>query len=129
MDNSRNRLLDVFFYGLYMNEEILMSKNVKPRNKRIGKMATLLRDETAKTYGMVYSLTHDEIETLYKASGLIDYAAEALLIDTDDNCTIAALCCNLIVPPEDSDENREYYKKLIECMEKYNLPKPVNVLI
>lgn len=52
MDNSNQRLNDVFFYGLYMDEEILKSKNVEPRNKRIavvydyklriGKMATLL---------------------------------------------------------------------------------------
>ena len=34
MDNSKDRLLDVFFYGLYMDEEILKSKNVNPRKKR-----------------------------------------------------------------------------------------------
>ena len=31
MDNSINRLHDVFFYGLYMDEEILKSKNIPIR--------------------------------------------------------------------------------------------------
>ncbi len=33
MDNSKNRLHKVFFYGLYMDEEILKNKGVKPREK------------------------------------------------------------------------------------------------
>ena len=51
MHNSTQRLNDVFFYGLYMDEEILKSKNIEPRNKqiavangyelRIGEMATI----------------------------------------------------------------------------------------
>ena len=58
MDNSENRLVDVFFYGLYMDEEILLKKGVKIRNQRkayvkdfvlrVGKMATLLRAEKKK---------------------------------------------------------------------------------
>ena len=36
MDNSINRLHDVFFYGLYMDEEILKSKNIPIRNQRSG---------------------------------------------------------------------------------------------
>ena len=83
MDNSKDRLLDVFFYGLYMDEEILKSKNVNPRNKRaaiapgyqlrVGKMATLLRDNNAQAFGMVYSQTHDAFTSLYDVSGLSAY--------------------------------------------------------
>jgi len=53
MDNSINRLHDVFFYGLYMDEDILKSKGITIRNQRsayvdnyelrIGDLATLLR--------------------------------------------------------------------------------------
>ena len=104
MNNSIQRLNDVFFYGLYMDEEILKSKNVEPRNKRvavangyelrIGKMATLLRNDKAKAYGLVYSLTHDEIDTLYVKSGLIAYVTEALMVELEDGSSIAALTCN-----------------------------------
>jgi len=137
MDNSNQRLNDVFFYGLYMDEEILKSKNVEPRNKRvavvndyklrIGKMATLLRAKDAKVYGLVYSLTHDEIDTLYVKSGLTDYIAEALIVELDDKSSIPVLCCNLLNPPSDDENNDEYHQKLKKCMKKYKLPLPNKV--
>jgi len=34
MDNSNSRLQEVFFYGLYMDEEILKSKGIIIRGKR-----------------------------------------------------------------------------------------------
>jgi len=136
MDNSKDRLVDVFFYGLYMDEEILKSKNVNPRNKRaaiapgyhlrVGKMATLLRDNNAQAFGMVYSLTHDEITSLYEGSGLTAYVPESIVIQTKENQNIAALCCNLLNPPSDDEKNEEYLEKLTTCMEKYNLPTPHN---
>ncbi len=136
MDNSKDRLVDVFFYGLYMDEEILKSKNVTPRNKRaaiapgyhlrVGKMATLLRDNNAQAFGMVYSLTHDEITSLYEGSGLTAYVPESIVIQTKENQNIAALCCNLLNPPSDDEKNEEYLEKLTTCMEKYNLPTPHN---
>ena len=137
MDNSNSRLVDVFFYGLYMDETILKSKNVNPRNQRkgvvrgfklrIGKMATLLRNNNGEAHGLIYSLTHSEIDLLYKGSGLTDYVPEALLVETDDNKTIPALCCNLLTPPRSGEQNREYHEKLIQCMNRYNLPNPENV--
>jgi len=136
MDNSKERLLDVFFYGLYMDEEILKSKDVNPRNKRaaiapgyqlrVGKMATLLRDNNAQAFGMVYSLTHAEITALYEGSGLTAYVPESIVIQTKENQTISALCCNLLNPPSDDEKNEAYLEKLTLCMEKYNLPAPTN---
>jgi len=134
MDNSNNRLQEVFFYGLYMDEEILESKGITIRNKRsgvakgyklrIGNMATLLRVEQSKAYGMIYSLTHNEIYKLYEGSGLMNYISEAILVTTNDNKIIATLCCNLIDPPSENEKNQEYYEKLTKCMEKYKLPSP-----
>lgn len=134
MDNSKNRLHKVFFYGLYMDEEILKSKGVIPREKqiayangfklRIGKMATLLRKEDERSYGIVYSLTYEEIDKLYKDSGLTEYVTESILVKTDDNKEIATLCCILLNPPEISEKNDNYFNSLIKCMEKYNLPIP-----
>lgn len=133
MDNSNNRLVEVFFYGLYMDEEILKSKGVEPRNPRaakldgyklrVGKMATLLREKNEEAFGMVYSLTHDEINKLYKESGLTDYVPEAINVLTE-NSFFSALCCNLLNPPLAEDSNDEYFKKLKICMEKYKLPIP-----
>lgn len=132
MDNSNNRLHDVFFYGLYMDEEILKTKGVNPRNQRagvvsgyklrVGKLATLLRCENSKAYGLVYSLTYDEVEKLYAGSGLTQYIKESLLVNVDENKSIATLCCNLLDAPSEDESNEEYSLKLKKCMEKYNLP-------
>jgi len=117
-----------------MDEEILKSKNVEPRNKRIatsngyelriGKMATLLRKENAKTYGITYSLTHDEIEILYKKSGLTDYVTEAVMVELEDGSLVVTICCNLLNPPTNDESNDEYYQKLVTCMKSYGLPVP-----
>ncbi len=133
MNNSKSRLVDVFFYGLYMDEEILLSKGVEIRNQRkacvkdyvlrVGKMATLLRDKNKETHGLVYELTHKEIDILYKDSGLNEYVSEAILLQVD-NKSIPALVCNLITPPLEDDKNEAYKEKLITCMNKYNLPLP-----
>lgn len=135
MDNSKDRLHKVFFYGLYMDEEILKSKGVNPRNKqlvkaenyrlRIGKMATLLRDNSSEVYGIVYSLTYEEIDKLYKDLGLVEYVAEVVLVQTlEDKKEMATLCCILLNPPRDKEFNDVYVESLLKCMEKYKLPLP-----
>lgn len=136
MDNSKDRLHKVFFYGLYMDEEILKSKNVKPREKvlafakgfklKVGKMATLLRDKNSRAHGIVYSLTYEEIDKLYKNSGLTDYITEAILVETKEGKEIVALSCILLNPPKEDESNDKYLKSLIECMSKYDLPIPIN---
>jgi len=137
MDNSNQRLNDVFFYGLYMDEEILKSKGVEPRKKRkalangyalrLGNMATLLRKENAKAYGMVYSLTHEEIDILYKNSGLTQYVNEAVMVELEDKSSIVTLCSVLLDEPKVDERNDEYYQKLVSCMTKYGLEIPENV--
>ncbi|WP_024955105.1 gamma-glutamylcyclotransferase family protein [Sulfurospirillum arcachonense] len=137
MDNSNQRLNDVFFYGLYMDEEILKAKNVEPRNRRIafandyqlriGNMATLLRKKDSQAYGLVYSLTHDEVNVLYQKSGLTDYISESILVELEDGSKIATLSCILLNPPASDESNLEYFKKLKLCMESYDLPVPTTV--
>lgn len=130
-DNSKERLHEVFFYGLYMDPEILKQKGVKPRNPRIasaknfklriGNKATILRAPGELAHGIVYSLTHSEINSLYWGSGLNEYASESLLVNVG-NEKIPALCCNLVQPPDKHESNAEYKQKLNAAMEKLGLP-------
>ena len=120
-----------------MDEEILKNYNVEPRNKqvamangyelRIGKMATLIRKNKAKSHGIMYSLTHDEIDTLYVKSGLTDYVTEALIVELKDGSSVAALCYNLLNPPADDESNDEYYQKLMKCMKSHEIAIPQKV--
>ncbi len=128
MDNSENRLNDVFFYGLYMDPKVLEAKGVVPRNPckavaqgyrlRVGKMATLLREPGAQAHGMVYQLTHGEVNRLYWGAGLDVYVAEALLVETETGEVRSVICCNLLTTPADDESNPEYLAKLLDCMKK-----------
>lgn len=130
IDNSENRKHDVFFYGLYMDPDILERLDVIPNNPRIGYIenyelrignkATMLRSFGKRVQGVVYSLSHADIAKLYWGAGLNEYAAEALVANVG-NKIIPVLCCNLIVPPESSESNAEYQEKLKACMKKLGL--------
>lgn len=134
MDNSADRLVDVFFYGLYMDPELLQSRGVTPRNPRtgvlpgyrlrIGRMATLLRVPRGEAHGIVYALTHEELNSLYWGAGLDAYVAEPVTVRTSADGSVAALCCNLLVPPDDEEENPAYLGKLNQCMTRLGLPLP-----
>jgi len=130
-DNSKERFHDVFFYGLYMVPDILKAKGVVPRNPRkgcaegyelkIGNKATLLRAKGKIAYGILYSLTHEEIYSLYQGSGLNEYAAEAIMVKVQ-NEAVPALCCNLIKPPKENESNSDYESKLEAAMKNLGLP-------
>jgi len=114
-----------------MDPEILRFIGVEPRiprkakaegySLRIGNKATLFRDETSRVYGMLYSLTHAEVDSLYRGAGLDEYAAKALNIETDKK-SVAALCCNLLVSPAKDETNSEYETKLRQVMAFLELP-------
>jgi hypothetical protein len=63
-----DRRIDAFFYGLFMDSDILRESNVTPGNPRrtyvdnfalrIGRRATLLPLAGARAYGVLIALTH-----------------------------------------------------------------------
>lgn len=120
---------------------------VRDYRLRTGKMATMLRSPGSLCIGMLYSMTHEEIHRLYWGAGLNAYVAEAVLahvIDDrikqfsalsdiedvyrriDEYCVdrVAALSCNLIVPPAEDETNSAYQEKLSHLMRQLGLPMP-----
>ena len=117
-----------------MDPEILKAKGVVPRNPRkavakeyqlrVGGMATLLREANSEAHGIVYELTHDELDALYWGAGLVAYVAEAIAVETESNEKLTVLCCNLLVPPAEDESNPEYLGKLIQCMKRLKVNPP-----
>ena len=132
MDNPKARLNDVFYYGFYMDEEIFKNKQVIPRNQRfafvrnyelkLGEMATLLRKDNTKAYGVVYTLSHDEIDILY--TRLSGYMVEVFCVELQDGSMVPTLSYYLREAPMESENNDAYYQKLTKVMKRYNLPIP-----
>jgi hypothetical protein len=93
---------------------------------RIGQRATLLPLAGARAYGMIFALTHSELERLYAAPGLEQYRAEAVLARTLEGTLVPALCYNLREAPPPSERNPEYAARLQRALRKLDFP-PENV--
>ena len=127
-----DRLIDGFFYGLFMDSDILRASQVVAANPRrayvggyalrIGRRATLVPAPEARVYGMVFALTHDELEKLYTGPGLEQYRPEAILAHSMTGESWPALCYNLREVPEPDETNTEYAKRLREVLGKLEFP-------
>ena len=127
-----DRRLEVFFYGLFMDEELLRSKGIIPINSRrasvegfglrIGKRATLVPARQERSYGMVTKLTHQELNTLYSGPGLEHYHPEAITCTTLDGGSVCALCYNLPDTPGPDEKNEAYAGQLRAVLAKLEFP-------
>lgn len=127
------RQIDAFFYGLFMDTEVLRQNGVSPANPRcayvaelalrIGRRATVVPSPGARAYGMVIALTHAELERLYGAPGLEHYRPEAVLAQIIDGDAIPALCFNLPQAPESHERNPDYALRLRGVLMKLGFPK------
>jgi gamma-glutamyl AIG2-like cyclotransferase len=126
------RRADVFFYGLFMDEELLRAKGLKPKGAelaavdglalRIGQRAALVPSPGARVHGVIISLTLAELDRLYSEPSVQAYQPQAVLAQLASGGTIAALCYNLSSPPASTERNPEYAAKLRALAEKVGLP-------
>lgn len=116
------RKINVFFYGLFMDEALLQAKGILSPDLRvasvpgfqirIGKRATLVPVPEARVFGVVASLSHSELERLYSEPGVQAYKPEAVLARLLDGESLPALCYNLVEPPTAGEHNPEYAARL-----------------
>jgi hypothetical protein len=132
MTEEEVRRIDVFFYGLFMDEALLREKGMNPKNRRmafvenfslvIGARATLVPCPNQTAHGVLFSLTHTEVDALYRESSVSVYRPEAVAAQLEDGSVIPALCFNLPVPPSISEKNPQYVSKLRELASRIGLP-------
>jgi len=129
------RLVDMFFYGLHMDAAGLVRKGVHPRQPRIGRIfdhrivvatkAILTRAHGEVAAGMVYALTHREIDRLY--AGLDNYRAEAFIVRIDDPAhgapvVVPALAMVHVAPCIDGALDADYITRLGTILTALDLP-------
>lgn len=121
----------VFFYGLFMDQELLKGKGFSPSNSkhayllgyrlRIGARATLVPHSGARSYGTVMELENRELEDLYGSDGVEDYVSKTVKVNTISGELLEAI--TYILPTEKTSEiNSEYAVKLSSTAKKLNLP-------
>src|SRR5882762_4758576 len=108
MTEAKARRIDVFFYGLFMDDALLREKGVKPLSRRIasvenfclviGARATMVPCANGSVHGVLFSLTHSEVDELYSEDSVSVYRPEAVSAQLADGSIIPALCFNLPAP-------------------------------
>src|SRR5262245_10099895 len=126
------RRIDAFFYGLFMDPEILREAGAAPLDPRrayvdgfalrIGQRATLVPSGGGRAYGMLFAVTHAELDRLYGAPGLEQYRPEALLARPLEGSPTPALCYNLREAPRPEERNPEYAARLQRALGKLGFP-------
>ena len=132
MTEDKVRRIDVFFYGLFMDDALLREKGIDPVDRRmaslqnfclvIGARATLVPCVGRSVYGVLFSLTHAEVDALYSEESVSVYRPEAVSAQLADGSITPALCFNLPVPPPADERNPQYVAKLKELAARIGLP-------
>jgi hypothetical protein len=132
MTEAEARRIDLFFYGLFMDEALLREKGVNPANRRmavvenfslvIGERATLVPCAGAAVHGVLFSLTHAEVAALYSEASVSVYRPEAVAARLADGSGVPALCFNLPAPPSSDERNPQYASKLRALADRIGLP-------
>ena len=127
-----DRPVDVFFYGLFMDQNLLRSRGIAALNPRpasvegfglrLGKRATLVPARDERSYGVVMGLTHRDLNELYSAPGLEHYQPEAVTCTTFAGEVVSALCYNLTHAPAPDEVNEEYAAQLRVVLAKLGFP-------
>jgi hypothetical protein len=132
MTEETVRRIDVFFYGLFMDDALLREKGMTPLSRRmacienfclvIGARATLVPCAGRSVHGVLFSLTHTEVDALYSEDSVSVYRPEAVSAQLADGSITPALCFNLPVPPSANERNPQYVSKLRELAARIGLP-------
>ena len=122
----------VFFYGLFMDESLLREKGLSPEGRRpacvenfrlvLGARATLVPSAGGEVHGVLFSLTHEEVDALYSEASVSAYRPEAVCAQLADGTAVPALCFNLPAQPSEGERNPQYASKLRELAARLGLP-------
>lgn len=127
-----DKLKDVFFYGLFMDERVLREKGIQPKASRkavvhghqlkIGRRAMLIARPSSKAFGMVHTLTEREIKSLYAEPGLDMYHPETVVATFEDGSRSSLTTFNVQMTTADEETNFEYAAKLRSVLEHLGFP-------
>jgi hypothetical protein len=121
----------IFFYGLFMDKDLLIAKGLHPSNSRIayvmgyglriGDRATLENSASERAFGSIMQLHNEELELLYSEKSVADYIPEEITAIDDEGHSLDVI--SYILPMENvSGSNSKYAKALSLAARKIGLP-------
>jgi hypothetical protein len=121
----------VFFYGLFMDGDVLWQKGLSPRDfklarvegygLRIGERATLEVSETEQVFGSIMKLRTEELKLLYGEESVADYVSVRLTATDMAGKRIESI--SYILPMDQlSGRNPNYARALLLAADKIGIP-------
>ena len=124
-------IMRVFFYGLFMDESILLKNDIAPTSStkgylkdytlKIGNRASLIPCKNEKAYGLIMNIADEKIIKLYSEQSVADYIPEKVEIITELNERLSATCYNLPTALL-AGTNTLYAKSLYDLAKKLDFP-------
>ena len=125
----------VFFYGSYMNFDVLKDVNLLPEQWEVARVngyditiqprANLVRSDRAWVYGILATATHAELDRLYAHAKDVlgeTYLPEAVLAETLSGTWRPALC--YIAPSmEVRAAANDYVERIVKPSREFNFPE------
>lgn len=122
----------IFFYGLFMNEQILKREGVNPRRSRMAELpgfdivvrdrAAILPWAGASVWGMATELLPEEIRMLYADNAFRRYEARTVSVHPLIGKSFPALCYTPAVS-EPGTPDLDYLEALIRLATSLCLPR------
>ena len=128
--------VDVFFYGSYINFDVLKEVNIRKRAFAVGRingyvltiapLANLSFSQPGSAYGIITKLTHAEMDRLYHDHARIklggEYFPEAVIVYQLNGMYTPALCyISHNMPAADADP--AYVERILRPTKEYGFPK------
>ena len=121
----------VFFYGLFMDADVLRQKGLDPKDfklarvegygLRIGERATLEPSETEQVYGSIMNLTPEELKQLYAEDSVSDYVPVRLTATDMEGKPVESV--SYILPIELlAGRNPDYARALLSTAKDLGVP-------
>ena len=124
--------VEVFFYGLFMDESLLDSKGIIPLTAtagyvdgyrlRIGNRATLLPEHGSRAHGVLMTIGTKEAANLYSDETVADYVADSVSVTLPSRVVKSAICYNLPLGEIDG-VNAAYAESLLRLATELGFPR------
>ncbi len=127
-------IVATFFYGSYMNLNVLRALDILPRNVEIATLkgfkvcirplANLVRSNDACVYGIVATTTHVELDLLYAHARDMggSYLPEAVIVETADG-TVKPALCYMSPDLEEKPAADDYVDRIAKPAREYGFPE------
>lgn len=126
-----NEKVSVFFYGSFINLDVLGEVGLVPENVRVAKLegydiriqplANLTPSEGDSVFGVVCRSTHADLDRLYRQTWVGTYLPHPVVVETMEGVQTPALCY-LSPAREVAAADRRYIDRIVGPAREYGFP-------